>query len=63
MAMVNDYIMFRLLMEETDRKNQSRQMATHRNSLFIPRGSIGDVGQGKGNRCSEANHEFEWGTI
>ena len=45
MAMVNDYIMFRLLMEETDRKGQNRH-AQQRNSLFIPRGSI--TGEGNG---------------
>lgn len=54
MAMVNDYIMFRLLMEETDRKTHSRQQmaaaAHHRNSLFIPRGSVGDIGQGNRGR-------------
>lgn len=51
MSMVNDYLMFRLLMEESElRKGQRRQsmqhLQQHRPSLFIPRTSISD-GTGK----------------
>ncbi|KAK6733208.1 hypothetical protein RB195_017144 [Necator americanus] len=47
MSMVNDYLMFRLLMEESElRKGQRRQsvqqLQQHRGSLFIPRTSISD---------------------
>uniref|UniRef100_A0A1I7XSX6 Uncharacterized protein n=1 Tax=Heterorhabditis bacteriophora TaxID=37862 RepID=A0A1I7XSX6_HETBA len=42
MSMVNDYIMFRLLMEDTDRKSHKRH-SLHRNSLLPARNSISEA--------------------
>lgn len=48
MSMVNDYLMFRLLMEQNEaRKGQRRQSVQYlptqpRGSIFVPRTSISD---------------------
>ncbi|VDL66816.1 unnamed protein product, partial [Nippostrongylus brasiliensis] len=45
MSMVNDYLMFRLLMEQNEKKGQRRQsmqynMQQPRGSIFMPRASL-----------------------
>ncbi|CAI4232779.1 unnamed protein product [Auanema sp. JU1783] len=39
MGVVNDYLMFRLLIDDVERKNQKR----YRNSVCVPRASMGDI--------------------